>query len=165
MENGETNKKDRKNSHNMKELLDSLERVNSVDKLFDTCFILYEIEHNKGNKLEGGMTSFTAQELIHVMHKVKPELKLKARHFLKKCNLKIIEINVNPGNAEQERNFTETVDNELLKEVRDPSDAVLIATAIQKKIDKIYTRDKHHLYTTELENYLQKYGITVYNTI
>ena len=54
------------------------------------------------------------------------------------------------------------VDKNILKIVSDPSDAVLVACGILTKSD-IITRDKHHLFTVELENFLKRYNIRVLN--
>jgi predicted nuclease of predicted toxin-antitoxin system len=75
--------------------------------------------------------------------------------------LTIININVNPGDRIAEKNFVNSIDPDLLADVPDASDAVLIATAI-KTNSIVLTKDKHHLFTTKLENYLNKYNIKVY---
>lgn len=147
----------------MKEILDELERTDNADSLLDTCFLLYEVEHHHEKQIKGAITSFNAEELIHVSHKISSELKLKIRHFLKKHSIKVLNIPVSPGNADEERKYVEEADPSLLKEIHDPSDAVLIAAAIKNNVKIVYTRDKHHLYTAELENYLNKYGIEVLN--
>jgi predicted nucleic acid-binding protein len=147
----------------MKEIVQSLERTEQAESLLDTCFLLYQVEHHHEKQIKGAITSFNAEELVHVSHKISAELKLKVRHFLKRHSIKVVDIPVQPGDREGERRYVEEADSELLKEVHDPSDAVLIAAAVKKGVKTVYTRDKHHLYTAELENYLSKYGITVLN--
>jgi uncharacterized Fe-S center protein len=70
---------------------------------------------------------------------------------------------VSPGDTVAERSFVRSIEPDLLKHIADPSDAVLIAAAIKTR-SVIYTKDKHHLFTTKLENYLNVYNIKVFKT-
>ena len=153
----------------MKELLQNIKKIKLEDTknliLLDTCFVIYILEHHKHlDKLKEknlGLTSFNAEELLHIEHKLKHEDKVMIRKFLKHSNFCIVEIPVHPGDYEGERSFVNSVDEELLKKVSDPSDAVLIATAIKTK-SIVLTKDKHHLFTVVLEEFLKKYDLKVY---
>ena len=153
----------------MKELIDNLTHVDNLEQgsiLLDTCFFISCFEHTKNIKrLEGMtnlcMTSFNIAELMHIEHRLKHELKTRIRKFFHKAdNLKILDIDVKPGEWDKERSFIADVDTELLKHVHDPSDAVLIAVAIRFRA-KVMTKDKHHLYTSDLANFLNRYDIRI----
>lgn len=156
----------------MKELLQSIKRIRLEEAkgliLFDTCFVINILEHHKHlDKIKDknlGMTSFNVEELLHVEHRLKNEDKRMIRHFLKHPNFCIVDIPVHPGNKEEEKKFVGLVDKDLLKNVHDPSDAVLIATAIKTK-SIVLTKDKHHLFTCVLENFLKKYSLKVYKDL
>lgn len=156
----------------MKELLQNIKRIKLEDAkgliLLDTCFVINILEHHKHlDKLKDksiGITSFNVEELLHVEHRLKSEDKRMIRSFLKHPKFCIIEIPVHPGNKEEEINFVKSIDENLLEKVRDPSDAVLIATAIKTK-SIILTKDKHHLFTCILENFLKKYLLKVYKDL
>ena len=89
-------------------------------------------------------------------------MKKRVHNFLKNNNIKRLNINISPGQRESEASFVNTVDENILKIISDPSDALLVACGILSHSD-ILTRDKHHLFTVELENYLKKYDIKVNN--
>jgi len=161
----------------MKELFENIPEKNPKNifnsVLIDTCFLVYVFEHNeKIDRLRGlcekkyvGMTSFNIEEFLHIEHKIPESVRHNVRKFLhSNPNMFRLNIDVTPGNAEAERMFVRNVDEELLKHIQDPSDAVLIATAINIGAD-ILTRDKHHLYTSHLENFLNRYDIKVLNKI
>jgi len=158
----------------MKELFSQLPRLSLDDKraknniLLDSCFIIWMLEEQHEKELlkhECAILSFTEEEISFVeQHKIHDKSKVRFRHLLKnEHNLKIIDVDVHPGNKEQEKGFVNRVDPELLEKIEDPSDAVLIAAAIKTHSD-VLTRDKHHLYNTTLENYLDKYSIKVLNS-
>ncbi|RME54292.1 hypothetical protein D6777_04230 [Candidatus Woesearchaeota archaeon] len=148
----------------MKELLGNVKHVSLNQaknlNLIDTCFLINEVKHNLNKINKKAITSFNILEILHVEHKLKHDVRKAIREFFKSKDLVIIDIGVEPGNREQEVRFVNSVDEELIKNVSDPSDAVLIATAIITK-STIYTKDKHHLFTTKLENFLNKYNIKV----
>jgi len=156
----------------MKELLQNIKKISLKDAkhliLLDTCFVINILEHHKHlDKLKVknfGLTSFNVEELLHVEQKLKHEDKVMIRKFLKHTNFCIVEIPVHPGDYETERAFVNSVDEELLKKVSDPSDAVLIATAIKTK-SIVLTKDKHHLFTAVLEEFLRKYDLKVYKDL
>lgn len=156
----------------MKELLQKIKRISLEEArdliLLDTCFVINILEHHKHlDKLKDknlGMTSFNVEELLHVEHKLKSEDKRMIRNFLKHPKFCIVEVPVHPGNREEEVKFVKSVDEGLLKEVHDPSDAVLIAVAIKTK-SIVLTKDKHHLFTCVLENFLEKYSLEVYKDL
>lgn len=134
----------------------------------DTCLIIYEIEQGNLRKLEefskkndARITSFNLEELMHVEKKF-GHLKRLIREAIR--ILPVHEIPVHPGDAEEEKKFVKQTSHDLLQKIKDPSDAVLIAAAINEKADVI-TRDKHHIFTTLLENELNKYGIRVFNSL
>ncbi|MBI4447419.1 hypothetical protein HY643_00410 [Candidatus Woesearchaeota archaeon] len=155
----------------MKELFNSFPKKDYKEVrnmvLLDTCFLLNILDHkDKIAKMERiknlAMTSFNVEEIIKIEHKIDHRLKNEIRKFLKKHDFLIVEIPVNVGNRQQEKDFVNSVDEKLLQKVADPSDAVLIAAAI-KTHSTVLTRDKHHLFTVELENFLKAYDIQVYN--
>ncbi len=134
----------------------------------DTCFLIDVFEKEKQKKLEKFcsshnvfLTSFNAEELVHNIHRIGEKAKEHIRKYLKTANISLLEISVSPGNQLHERAFVESVDSELLRHVHDPSDAVLVAAAILTK-GTILTKDKHHLFTSTLENFLNKYNIKVF---
>ena len=135
----------------MKELLNKLPRLElntSIDYLVDTCFFIWIFEHHKEQKFKKmlkenrcGITSFNAEELIHVTHHIHDKLKESERHFFHmNSNLSIVEIPVHPGNWEEEHRFVSSVLPELDLVEHDPSDAVILAAAIHTHAD-ILTRD------------------------
>lgn len=136
--------------------------------IIDTCFIIYELKEGKTKKLEEFcklnkvfLTDFTLLELKHVEKKVS-NIKHYVEHFLKEKLFELFNTNIHPGEWEQEKEYLNSVDEELLKKVSDASDGVIVAAAI--KIGAIIlTRDKHHIFTTNLENELKKYNISVLN--
>lgn len=159
----------------MKELFNKFDRVNLGQtkglNLIDTCFFISIFEHHENvqqfRKLEKkAMTSFNVLELVKVDHKLN-HLKHTIRKFLEEINeeeLKIIDIDVVPGDWDKEKEFVSSVDPELLEHCKDPSDAVLLAVAI-KTDSTVLTKDKHHLFNARLENFIQKYNIRVYKEL
>ncbi len=156
----------------MKELLQKIKRISLEEArdiiLLDTCFVISILEHHKHldklNDKNLGMTSFNVEELLHVEHKLKSEDKRMIRNFLKHPKFCIVEVPVHPGNREEEVKFVKSVDEGLRKEVHDPSEAVLIAAAIRTK-SIVLTKDKHHLFTVVLEDFLEKYSIQVHKDL
>jgi predicted nucleic acid-binding protein len=157
----------------MKEIFEKLPHVKIGEEsgrfiLLDTCFFIHTFEHQKEHQLKDmvaannvGMTSFNVEEFLFKEHVVDERVREYARKFLKVHPITIIDIDVHPGNVIQEREFVKSADSELLMEVPDASDAVLIAAAIRMS-SIVLTKDKHHLFTTKLENYLQRYDIQVH---
>ncbi len=158
----------------MREIFEKLPHITIDDGnakgyvLLDTCFFIHTFEHQKEHQLKDlvaaksvGMTSFNVEEFLYKEHVVDERVREYARKFLKTHPITIIDINVHPGNLIQEREFIRTADPEILKDVPDASDAVLIAVAIKTR-STVLTKDKHHLFTTKLENYLNKHGIAVH---
>ncbi|NOZ80303.1 MAG: PIN domain-containing protein [DPANN group archaeon] len=155
----------------MKELFAMLPHISPAEAhgqlLLDTCFIIYMLEEQQEKALlkhDCAILSFTAEELSFVeQHKIHDKSKVRLRHLLKQeHHLKIIDVDVHPGNPDQERSFVRSIEPGLLENIEDPSDAVLIAAAIRTQ-SNVLTRDKHHLYTSRLENFLNRYGIEVMN--
>jgi len=150
----------------MKELFDSLEHVNNGSYvLLDTCFIFDLLDRNY-SLLKGfdyAITSFTAEELVKVSHKLSKD-KAKLRALIKKHSIVVLDIPVHVGDWDGEKNYVKSVDKEILKIVPDASDAVLLAAAV-KTHSIVLTKDKHHLFTVILENFLNKYGIKVFKEI
>ena len=158
----------------MKELFSTLKtiKIDNVNERYvflDTCFFINTFENQKEHKLKDlmekhniAMTSFNVNEFLLKEHVVDERVRENVRKFLKKGPaMTIVEIQVHPGDREGEKYFVNSIDADLLKEIPDASDAVLIATAI-KTNSTVLTKDKHHLFTTKLENYLNKYKIQVY---
>lgn len=153
----------------MKELIEQLPHVR-LDaaknmKLLDTCFIIDLATRRELHKIDQkvGILSFTALELLHVIKRI-PTAKQEVRKFLEEKDILIIEVPAVPGDWESERHFVESIDDSLLQKVPDASDAVLAAAAIATNSD-IYTKDKHHLFTTVLENHLERAGLHVYKEL
>jgi len=158
----------------MKELLNKIPKIsldNSMDYLIDTCFFIWIFEHHKEKKFKKflknsrcGITSFNAEELIHVSHHIHDKLKESERHFFhNNSNLYMVQVPVHPGNWDEEHRFVSSVLPEIDLVEHDPSDAVILAAAIRTKAD-ILTRDKHDMFNARLENFLNKYDIKVLNT-
>jgi predicted nucleic acid-binding protein len=138
----------------MIEIIGEMEHSRSMPAgawLIDTCYFLYSIENHRD--IEGYMTSFNAEELIHVEHRLHDDVKKATRKLLRSGRVRILDIDVHPGDREGERKYVDSVDPQLLKHVHDPSDAVLAAAAIRNRAN-IRTRDKHHLYTSDLKNFI-----------
>ena len=158
----------------MKELLKKLPQLtfkDNVDYLIDTCFFIWIFEHHKEHQFEKflkknkcAITSFNAEELIHVTHRIHDKLKESERRFFHhKANLFLLPIPVHPGDKEHEQEFVTSIIHDFNCREHDPSDAVLLAVAIKKHAD-ILTRDKHDLFNAHLENCLTKYDIKIRNT-
>ena len=153
----------------MEELLESLRHVSLSEAknvvLVDTCFFLDEIIHHHEDELVGlFMTSFNAQELIHVAHHLPGHVKKATRKFLSRNKMIIVDVPVSPGDWKAERLFVNKVDDRLIEIIRDPSDAVLLAVALLTR-SIVLTKDKHHLFTVALENHLDDYGLRVFKNI
>ncbi len=156
----------------MKEILQALPHINLSDAhnmvLIDTCFFIHTFEHQKEHQLRElcekfnvGMTTFNAEEFLYKDHVVDERVREYARKFLKSHPITLITVDVHPGNREGEKKFVNEIDPDLLREIPDASDAVLMAVAIQTS-STILTKDKHHLFTVKLENYIKKYELEVY---
>ncbi len=160
----------------MKELLETLKEKETGEEaiLLDTCFIINLFEKNQEKELMKkskeknlAITSFNIQELEHVIKKAGDHhLKKRISDFFKQeTGIKKITIPVSPGNKEEEKKYVEETEPELLRIIKDPSDAVLIATAIKEKATTILTKDKHHLFNQAVENYSNKLNIKVYKEL
>ena len=152
----------------MKELFDSLEKKGFEEKnlvLLDTCFVFSLLDRNK-KLLPGykyGLSSFTVEELLKIGHRLK-KFKVELRRFVKDYDFIVIETPVHIGDWESEKKFVNSVDPELLKHIADASDAVLLAVAL-KTNSVVLTKDKHHLFTVELVNYLRGSGVKVFKEL
>jgi predicted nucleic acid-binding protein len=160
----------------MKELLSALEHV-SLDSaqniiFLDTCAFIYTCEHHQklielekeALKKTFGLTSFNAEELIHIDHKISDKDREAVRKALKHLNLVIIDIPIHPGNAESERQFVENIHPDILQIIRDPSDAVLVATALKTK-SHVVTRDKHHIYTEAAAKFAHDHNMRIFHKV
>jgi predicted nucleic acid-binding protein len=156
----------------MKELFQTLPHIELSDAhnmvLIDTCFFIHTFEHQKDHQLRElaerysvAMTTFNAEEFLFKEHVVDERVREYARKFLKTHPITLINIDVHPGNRIAEKAFVNSIDVDLLREIPDASDAVLMAAAI-KTDSTILTKDKHHLFTVQLENYIKKYNLEVY---
>ncbi len=157
----------------MKELIKDIKRVSlqQARKLYliDTCFLVSIMEHSeKLKKLkllkDICITSFNIEELLYIEERLNHEVRKKLRKFLKNVPFVILKVPVHPGNRKEEKEFVNGIDDSLLKNISDPSDAVLVAAAIKTK-SHVLTKDKHHLFTVTLENYIKDYGIKVYKNL
>ena len=136
--------------------------------LIDTCFFIHTFENQKESKLKEliqkfdvGMTSFNVEEFLFKEHCVDERVREYARKLLKSHPITLINIDVHPGDRDKEKIFVNSIDPDLLREVPDASDAVLMSVAI-KTDSTVLTKDKHHLFTIKLENYVKKYNIKIY---
>jgi predicted nucleic acid-binding protein len=153
----------------MKELIDNLEKTDSVDYLIDTCFFIDVFKKDKVKKLVEfcknnwvGMSSFNLQELLHIHHKFPGQMNHHIRSFLKQKILFNVPIDLFPGNQDAEKNYIINFDSEILRVIQDPSDAILFVLAIKSHAN-ILTKDKHHIFTAAAENYSEKFNIKVLN--
>ena len=151
----------------MKELFDSLEHVSSGENyiFLDTCF-LFDL-FDRGKSLVMGynyaVSSFNVEELLKVSHRLHKD-KVQLRKLLKIHSFVVYDIDVHIGDFASEKDFVKSIDKELLKLIPDASDAVLLALAVKTK-SNVLTKDKHHLFTVELENFIAGYGIKVFKEI
>lgn len=158
----------------MKELLEILPKYDSgpVDFVVDTCFLyyLFSHQHEKAfietcNEYVVVLTSFNAEEFLFHSHDVPHEVRERFRHAVKHgLRLFFHNIPIKPGDSAGEKEFVASYDEHILQIVPDPSDAVLLVAALRLKAD-ILTRDKHHLFTTKLENYVYDKGLQVLNNL
>lgn len=139
-----------------------------VKYFLDTCFIFHMLgQHSKEliefcNSSNVYIISFNLDEIDYLLHKMPHEIKIRWRDFVKDAKLSSLEVPVKPGNKDDEKKYVSSFDPKLLEVIPDPSDAVLLVAAVKNRANVI-TRDKHHLFTVDLENYLNGYGIQVYN--
>ena len=159
----------------MKELFATLSHVPPQDLrlrertiLLDTCFLVHALQHKEKElrhlleQYPVGLTSFNLDEFDYIKHRIDEHVRERARKLLhNQQHLFIVDIPVHPGNRKLEEEYIRTIDTVLFTDIPDPSDAVLMAAAIQT-LSTVLTKDKHHLFTVKLENYIQKYGIAVY---
>ena len=153
----------------MKELIDDLEKTDNVEHLLDTCFFVNCFKTDKVKKLiefceqnNVGMSSFNLEEFSFIHHHFKGHMNHHVRDFFKRKILKCVPVSVSPGNHEAEREYVKKFDEEILRIVTDASDAVVFA--LSAKINAVLlTKDKHHIFTANAENYLNKYNINVLN--
>ena len=152
----------------MKELVDNLVHVDPSGAeglvLLDTCFIFSHLDHKELLPEKFATTSFNAEELVYVTTHHLGKMKSRVRNFLKNSNVVVVDIGVSPGDKDAEKEYVNSVDEHLLQHIADPSDAVLIATALRTK-SNVLTKDKHHLFTSELINYLSDKGVKVHREL
>ncbi len=114
------------------------------------------------------LTSFNADELSYIEEKkeLDENIRRNTRSFLKtKPALVVVDVPISPGSSAPEKQFVNYFDPEILKLCPDTSDAILISVAIHTQSD-ILTKDKHHIFTTLVENYVsQNYKINVYKEL
>jgi predicted nucleic acid-binding protein len=158
----------------MKDLFENLPKLtlqDKVDYLIDTCFFIWIFEHHKEKDFmkflqtnKCAVTSFNVEELIHVEHRLHDNIKVATRKFFHKVeNLFVLEVPVHPGNPGQEHAFVKLILPAIDETEHDPSDAVMVAAAVKVGAN-VLTRDKHDIFNTRLENFLQDYDIKVLNT-
>ncbi|NTV23696.1 MAG: PIN domain-containing protein [Nanoarchaeota archaeon] len=142
----------------MKDLIDALPVAESVEYLLDTCFLIDIMKKGKIKQLEWfcainktGMTSFNLEEVVHVHHKLKGDASHQLRTFFKQKLISNVKVPVSPGNRIGEVEYVNESYDWVLKIIPDPSDAVLIATALRINAS-VLTKDRHHIYTAVAEN-------------
>lgn len=153
----------------MKELIESMKHIPFGSArsmlLLDTCFVVSTLENpNHIKKLltlkNLAITSFNAEEFLHIGHSLSHEIRKNARKLFAEGNLTVIDIDVHPGDWKKEKVFVNEIEPKLLKDIADASDAVLIAAAISTR-SNVLTKDRHHIYTAVLENLASEYNIKV----
>ena len=155
----------------MKALFEALKRKSLADNgliLLDTCFFVWAFEHQRERDLDSlcaarqvAMTSFNAEEFLHLHHKFS-HIEPRVRDFLKAKPISLLVVPVHPGDREGEVAFMRDIDPYLPQHVKDNSDGGLLAAAIRTR-SHILSRDKHDVFNTALENFLQRYMIQVMN--
>jgi hypothetical protein len=110
------------------------------------------------------MSSFNLLEFVHMHHHLGGPVNHHVRDFLKQKLIVRVPVDVRPGEREKEREYVDSFDEDLLRLVRDPSDAVLLVQAMKLGAN-VLTRDKHHVFTTACENHVKDHGIVVLNDI
>jgi hypothetical protein len=152
----------------MKELFMRLKPfAGSKGIILDTCAIFNSLDHHyKLNSLprQAIITSFTMHELLYKEHDVDEKVRQALRNWLKGTNAQIYPVPCTPGDREGEKQYVRSVDPRLLEIIPDPSDAVLLAAAIETRSD-VFTKDRHHLYTAALGNYAKEWNIRVWKEL
>ena len=155
----------------MQELIDELDAGSDVEYLIDTCFLVYVFEKGKVHDLVSfckshrvGMSSFNLLEFVHMHHHLGGAVNHHVRDFLKQKLIVRVPVEVRPGEREKESEYVDSYDEDLLRLVRDPSDAVLLVQALKIGAN-VLTRDKHHVFTTACENHVRERGIVVLNEL
>ncbi|MDD4878080.1 MAG: hypothetical protein PHO02_03530 [Candidatus Nanoarchaeia archaeon] len=157
----------------MKELIDNLltmDLAHARNLVFlDTSFFVSCMEHHERMEMLLkvpfiAMTSFNAEEFLHIERNLSHSTRKNARDFIKAGKIVVVAVDAHPGDWKSERAFVELADPALLMHVHDPSDAVLIAAAIRTH-SNVFTKDKHHLFTVELEEFAKQYDIKVYKEL
>lgn len=132
--------------------------------LIDTCFLIDMIKSNKLHDMlkipNIAMTSFNIEELIYIQHKLPHHIRKGLKHFLKDYRLLVLKLPVSPGNYIREQDFVNEIEPQLLQIMQDNSDAVLIAAAL-KTHSHVLTKDRHHIFTASLENFVNDYDIRI----
>lgn len=157
----------------MKELFDNLPKASLNDKLdylIDTCFFVWALDKGHESELRDfikkhkcGITSFNAEEFVHIEHKINHGIKARARKFLKDAEgFFLLDLPVSPGNSKAEFDFVGSILPGLNSAEHDHSDAVLLAAAV-KVHAKVLSRDRHDIFNAIIENYLKDYSIKVLN--
>lgn len=162
----------------MRELFDLLAHGNiqsslahNTKYLIDTCFLYQAFAKHEKDFIEFckneavGITSFNVEEVLFHSHDVNHHIRNRIRAAIKNnLSLVVIDVDVKPGDPIAEHEFIEKYDKPLVNIIPDPSDAVLAAVATSIGAHVI-TRDKHHLFTSKLENYFGEKGLKVLNNI
>lgn len=157
----------------MKELISNLLTMDLAHArnlvLLDTSFFISCMEHHERMEMLLkipfiAITSFNLDELMHLERNLAHPTRKNLREFLKNGKIVVVSIDVHPGDWKAEREFVELADPALLAHVHDPSDAVLISAAIRTH-SNVFTKDKHHLFTVELEEFVKQYDIRIYKEL
>lgn len=150
---------------------ESLEFFRSKQSVvLDTCFIVHEVLSQREKELLDFceenvvlITSFNLSEIKKVSKKLGHNKK-RIKDFLDRASAYLVEVPVDLGEWDKEKDYVNGFDPNILRKVRDASDAVLVVAAIKSGSD-ILTRDKHHLFTSSLSDELRSYGLNVFNDI
>ncbi|MFH1589736.1 MAG: PIN domain-containing protein [archaeon] len=158
----------------MREIFEKLPRLtlnDKVDFLIDTCFFAWIFENHKQKEFKSllkekvfALTSFNVEEFLFIHNDLHNDINIAARKFFHHTNkLFVLEVPVHPGDADKEHAFVKSVLPDLDTIEHDPSDAVILAAAIETGAS-ILTRDKHDIFNSTLENFLEKHGVKAFNT-
>jgi len=138
----------------------------------DTCFLFFIFQRGLVSDFKTfcsnnvvAITSFNAEEFTFQNHDVSSYIRVHFRSFVKSRplpKLLFVPSPVSPGDRIGEKDYVNNFDPVLLSLIPDPSDAVLVVEAVKLHAD-ILTRDKHHLFTSVLNNYLQENSVKVFN--
>ena len=157
----------------MKELFETLLETTNPQILVDTCFLYWVFEHQHEKQFRDlctthlvALSTFNIEEFLYHAHHVNEHVRSRLRKELKDNQLRLYKLiqDVHPGNPQEEYDYIKRNQPDLLELIPDNSDSILVIAGIQTKAH-ILTKDKHHLFTAQLNNYLLEKGIQIYKNI